>query len=77
MNKSFIQKKPYFIVPKRELTSVLTYLGENLLNLKTRLRRAIEKYLPYCKLKAITDLRVDLTPYFGLKIHLSKKCDLE
>ena len=38
LNKLFIKKDLNFMVLKRELTFVLPYLGELLLDLKTRLR---------------------------------------
>ena len=41
------------MVPKKELTLVLPYLGKTSLDLRTRLRRAIERDLPYCQLKVI------------------------
>ena len=41
------------MAPKRELTFILPYLGELSLDLKIRLRRTIERDLPYCKLKLI------------------------
>ena len=41
------------MVPKRELTFVLPYLGKLSFDLRTRLRRTIERDLPYCKLKII------------------------
>ena len=41
------------MVTERELTFLLPYLGQFSLDLRTRLRRTIERYLPYCKLKVI------------------------
>ena len=41
------------MVSKRELTFVLPYLGKLSFDLRTRLRRTIERDLPYCKLKII------------------------
>ena len=41
------------MVPKREFTFVLQYLGEISVDLRIRLRQTIERYLPYCKLKVI------------------------
>ena len=38
------------MIPNRELTFFLPYLGELSLDLRTRLKQAIEKDLPYCKL---------------------------
>ena len=65
------------MVPKMELICVLPYLGKASLDLRTRLRRTIERNLPFCKLKIILDLSVDLTLYFASKIHLRKKSALE
>ena len=53
LNKLFIKKDLNFMVPKRELTFVLPYLGKLSFDLRTRLRRTIERDLPYCKLKII------------------------
>ena len=65
------------MVPTWELTFVLGYLGKSSLDLRTRVRRTIERDLPYCKLKVIFRSKVDLTPWFNLKIHLRKKFALE
>ena len=54
LNKLCIIKRDLnFMVPKKESTFVLPYLGNNSLDLRTRLRRTIERGLPYCKLKLI------------------------
>ena len=50
------------MVPKRELTFVLPYLGKLSLDLKIRLRRTIETNLPYCKLKVCTIELSQLSP---------------
>ena len=39
------------MVPNKEVTFVLPYLGQLLLDLRTTLRRPIEGTLPYCKLE--------------------------
>ena len=53
LNKLFIKKELNFMVPKRELTLGLPYLGKLSFDLRARLRRNIERDLPYCKLKII------------------------
>ena len=53
LNKLFIKKDRNSMVPKRELTFASPYLGTLSLDLRTRLRRTIERDLPYCKLKVI------------------------
>ena len=68
------------MVPKRELTFVLPYLGRISLNLSTRLRKT---NLPNKAIYLIVnwkwflDRSVDLIPSFDLKIHLRQKFALE
>ena len=45
LNKLFIKKDLNFLVPKRELTFVLPYLAKISLELRIRLRFAIERVL--------------------------------
>ena len=52
------------MVPKRELTFVLPYLGKLLFDLRTRLSRNIERDLPYCKLKIIFRSKCRLNTLF-------------
>ena len=61
------------MVPKRELTFVLLYLGKRLFDLRTSLRRTIEKDLPYCKLKIIFRSKCRLNTLFRFKDPLEKK----
>ena len=77
LNKLFIKKRLNFMVPKRELTVVLPNLGRLSFDLRTRLRRTIERDLPYCKLKKIFRSKGNFTYCFDLRIHLRKKSDLE
>ena len=53
VNKLFIKKDLNIMVPKRELSFVLPYLGKISFDLRTTLRRAIERDLPYYKFKTI------------------------
>ena len=55
------------MVPKRELTFVLPYLGKLSFDLRTRLRRTIERDLPYCKLKIIFRSKCRLNTLFRFK----------
>ena len=61
------------MVPKRELTFVLPYLGKLSFDLRTRLRRTIERDLPYCKLKIIFRSKCRLNTLFRFKYSLVKK----
>ena len=73
LNKLFIQRGLNFMVPKRELIWVLPYLGKASLNLRTGLRRTIEKNLPFCKLKIIFSSKCRLNTLFRFKDSLEKK----
>ena len=73
LNKLFIKKDLNFMVPKRELTFVLPYLGKLSFDLRTRLRRTIERDLPYCKLKIIFRSKCRLNTLFRFKDPLEKK----
>ena len=61
------------MVPKRELTFVLPYLGKLLFDLRASLRRTIERALPYCKLKIIFRSKCKLNTLFRFKDPLEKK----
>ena len=73
LNKLFIKKDLNFIVSKRELTFILPYSGMLSFDLRTRLRRTIERDLPYCKLKIIFRSKYRLNTLFRLKDPLEKK----
>ena len=55
------------MVPKRELTFVLPYLGKLSFDLRTRLRRTIERDLPYWKLKLVFKSKCRLDTLFRFK----------
>ena len=63
------------MVLNRELTFVLSYLCKLAVDLRSRLRRMIERDLSYWKLKIVFSLSVDLTHSFDLKIHWRKKLE--
>ena len=64
------------MVHKRELTFVLPYLGKLSLDLKTKLRRTIERDLPYRQLKVIFRSKCRLSTLFRVKDPLEKKKSL-
>ena len=72
LNKLFVQRDLNFMVPKRELICVLPYLGKASLDLR-RLRRTIERDLPFCKLKIIFRSKCRLNTLFRFKDSLEKK----
>ena len=73
LNKLFAQRDLNFTVPKRELICVLPYLGKASLDLKTKLRRTIERNLPFCKLNIIFRSKCRLNTLFHFKDSLEKK----
>ena len=73
LNKLFAQRGLNFMVPKRELICVLPYLGKASLDLRTRLRRTIERNFPFCKLKIIFRSKCRLNTLFCFKDSLEKK----
>ena len=73
LNKLFIKKDLNFIVPKRKLTFVLPYLGNLSRDLEARLRKTIERDLPYCKLKIIFRSKYRLNTLFRFKNPFVKK----
>ena len=73
LNKLFVQRGLNFMVPKKELICVLPYLGKASLDLRTRLRRTIERNLPFCKLEIIFRSKCRLNTLFRFKDSLEKK----
>ena len=61
------------MVPKRELTFVLPYLGELSLDCRAKIRRTIEKDLLYFKLKVIVRSKCRLNTLFQFKDSLEEK----
>ena len=61
------------MVPKRELTFVLPYLGKLSLDLRTRLKRTIERDLPYCKVKVIFRSKYRFNTLFRFNDSLEEK----
>ena len=73
LNKLFVKEDLNLMVPKRELIFVLAYLCKLSLDLRRRLRRTIERDLPYCKLKIIFRSKCRLNTLFRYKDPLKKK----
>ena len=73
LNKLFVQRDLNFTVHKRELIHLLPYLGKASLDLRTKLRRTIERNLPFCKSKIIFRCKCRLKTLFHFKDSLEKK----
>ena len=61
------------MVPKRELTFILPYLGKLSPDFRTSLRQTIERDLPYCKLKVIFKSKCRHNTLFRFKDSVEKK----
>ena len=67
LNKKFSQKMLKHAVPKKELFSVLPYLGMSSLCLRTRLQRSINNNISFCKVKIIFKSSTRLANFFRFK----------
>ena len=65
LDKVFIQHPN--IVSKKELVSVFPFLGKKSLEIKKRLQNAIERTLPYCKIKVIFKSPSKIVNHFHFK----------
>ena len=61
------------MVPKKELNFVLPYLGKLSLDLRTRIRRTMERDLPYRKVKVTFSSKSRVNTRFRFKDSLEKK----
>ena len=73
LDKVFIKHPKICIVPKKELVCVFPFLGRKSLEIKKRLHNAIERTLPYCKLKAIFKSPFKIVNHFYFKDVRPKK----
>ena len=73
LNKLFVQGDLNVTIPKKKLICVLPYLGKASLDLRTRLRRTLERKLPFCKLKIIFSSKCRLNILFHFKDSFEKK----
>ena len=73
LNKLFVQRDLNFMFPKRELICIIPYLGKASLDLRTKLRKTIERNWPFCKLKLIFWSKCRRNTLFHLKDSLEKK----
>ena len=73
LDKVFIKHQNISIVSKNELVCVFPFLGKKSLEIKKRMQNAIEKTLPYCKLKVIFKSPSKIVNYFHFKYVLPEK----
>ena len=73
LDKVFIKHPDICVVPKKELVCVFPFLGKESLGIKKRLQNAIERTLPYCKLKVIFKSPSKIVNRFHFKDVLPKR----
>ena len=73
LDKVFIKHLNICIVPKKELVCVFPFLGKKSLEIKKRLQKAIERTLPYCKLKVNFKSPSKIVNHFHFKDTLPRK----
>ena len=73
LDKVFIKHQNISIVPKNELVCVFPFLGKKSLEIKKRMQNAIERTLPYCKLKVIFKSPSKIVNHFHFKCVLPEK----
>ena len=75
LHKVFIKRPNICIVPKKELVCVFPFLGRKSLEIKKWLQNAIERTLPYCKLKVIFRSPSKIVKHFHfIDVLLKKLC---
>ena len=53
LNKTYVPKRILIAVPKKDVLTVLPFLGQFPLNLRSRLYNCFNKTLPQCNIKVI------------------------
>ena len=67
MNKLYIKKTVMLTVPKKQLYSVLPYMGKMSALVKSGLPRSLHKRLPFCKVRIVLKTSNHLRNYFSFK----------
>ena len=73
LDKVLIKHLNICIVPKKELVCVFPFLGRKSLEIKKWLQNAIERTLPYCKLKVIFKSPSKIVDHSHFKDEIPKK----
>ena len=66
-NKIYEKRDPLFMVPKREFTMFLPFLGNTSLRIKNSLTRSFNELMPFCKVKLIFKSSRKLSSCFMFK----------
>ena len=73
LNQVFIDKKIYALAPKKELVSLLPFIGKKSLLLRSKLVKSIQNNLRFCHLKVVFQSPYKLHTFFRFKDTLNKK----
>ena len=73
LNKIFIDKKVYALAPKKELVSVLPFIGKKSLQLRSKLVKSVQNNLSLCHLKVVFQSPRKRCTLFCFKDTLNKK----
>ena len=63
----FIQRSQISTVPKKELITILAYLGKLSQIVKTSLTKTMNKHIKFCELRVVSQTNVRLRNYFCTK----------
>ena len=72
LDKLFVKIKVSLTVPKLQIKWVLSYTSKSSLDLRARLRRTIEKSIPFCKVNVVFRSTYRLSNLFRFKDFLEK-----
>ena len=67
LDKVFIAKEIVSVVPKKDITISLPFLGKQSLKTRTELVKLVNRYYPYCKLRVIFNSNNRLRNFFSFK----------
>ena len=73
LNNLYVKKKVYLLVPKKQLTCILPFLGKKSLQLRSRLVNSFNKTVGFCNLNVIFWSQLKLNTLCRFKDTLNKK----
>ena len=73
LNKIYLPKRILITVPKKDVLTVFSFLGQFSLNLRSRLYNCFNKTLPRCSIKVIFQSKIGLSNLFQFKDSIPKE----
>ena len=74
LNKRLTEKPVTLTAEKKNLVTILPFLGKLSVDLRTRLKNSISKNLPFCKIRAIFKSSTRISNFFNSKIKCPIAC---